>query len=167
MRAILALFVLFFATACQPANPPAPHTETATTPVNASSITSDGITLMNGWASVTPGGVAVSAGYVEIANTGGEADRLVSASSPRAGRVEIHEMSMTGGVMQMRALDGLDIPVGATVALAQGGNHLMFEDVTAPFVVGETIPVTLHFEKAGDISVSLPVQRLPAHSDGH
>lgn len=165
MRAILGLFVLLFAAACQPASPPAEHT--ATPAAEASSVTSNGVTLSNGWASVTPGGVDVSAGYIDVANTGATADRLLSASSPRAARVELHEMAMDGAVMQMRAMTAVDLPVGATVSFAPGGNHLMFEGVTAPFAEGEVIPVTLHFEHAGDISVDLPVRRQPAHGEGH
>ncbi|WP_395645276.1 copper chaperone PCu(A)C [Terricaulis sp.] len=162
MRSIIALFVLLFAAACQPADPP---TQSAQTDATADSV--GGVTVSNGWASVTPGGVSVSAGYLDITNGGDQADRLVSASSPRAGRVSLHEMAMDGAVMQMRAIEGLDIPAGATVSLAQGGNHLMFEEIATPFADGETIAVTLHFEKAGDVSVDLPVRRMPAHGETH
>lgn len=164
MRAILGLLVLLFAAACQPANTPAQHSD-APAPAEASSVTSNGITLSNGWASLTPGGVDVSAGYIDIANTGTTPDRLLSASSPRASHVSLHEMAMDGAVMQMRAISALDLPVGATVSLAPGGNHLMFEGVTAPFTEGDVIPVTLHFEHAGDINVNLPARRQPAHGE--
>ncbi|HEY5216751.1 MAG TPA: copper chaperone PCu(A)C [Pseudolabrys sp.] len=74
----------------------------------------------------TPGGSQVGVGYMAIINTGSIADRLVSASSPAAGKVQIHEMAMQNGVMKMRELpDGLPIEAGKTVSLAPGGNHLM------------------------------------------
>ncbi|MGE6740097.1 copper chaperone PCu(A)C [Allorhizobium pseudoryzae] len=103
-------------------------------------------------------GQPVGGGYVTIANAGAEADRLVSVSSPRAGTVELHEMSMTGDVMVMRPLaNGIEIPAGATVELKPGGFHLMFMKVATPFAKGDTVPVTFVFEKAGKIEVELPV----------
>lgn len=124
-----------------------------------------GIEIRDAWASPTPGGVDVSAGYLVVAN-GGAADRLLSASSSRAARVEVHEMSMDGAVMRMRRLDALPIPANAEVTLAPGGLHLMFIGVTSPFVEGETIDVRLVFETAGAVDVSLPVGRAAGHS-GH
>lgn len=121
------------------------------------------------WAAPTPGGVDVSAGYLTLVNETTAEDALVSASSPRADRVEVHEMTMEGGVMQMRAVARLPIPAGERVALAPSGRHLMFYGVVQPFAEGETIPVRLTFEHAGDIDVSLPVRRPGAspaeHSD--
>ncbi len=116
------------------------------------------ITISEAFASPTPGGVDVSAGYLTIANGGGEADRLTGAASPRAARVEMHTMSMNGGVMEMRQIDFADIPAGGTTSFAPGGNHLMFTGVTTPFAVGEEIPVTLTFERAGTIEATLPVR---------
>jgi copper(I)-binding protein len=69
-------------------------------------------------------------------------------------------MSMDGAVMRMRQIEGgLAAPAGATVTLSPGGMHLMFYGVTQPFAEGESIPVTLTFEHAGDIGVTLPVRR--------
>ncbi|MGE0742800.1 MAG: copper chaperone PCu(A)C [Hyphomonadaceae bacterium] len=114
------------------------------------------------WATPTPGGVDVSGGYLVIDNNTSSADRLVSASSSRAARVEIHEMSMDGGVMRMRRIDGgLAAPANTEVALAPGGLHLMFMGVTQPFQIGEQIPLQLTFEHAGRIDVTLTVQRGP------
>lgn len=116
------------------------------------------ITTSNGWAAATPNGVTVAAGYLTIANAGNAADTLVSAASPRAARVELHEMTMNGAMMQMRPATATPIPAHGQVALAPGGAHLMFVDITAPFVAGETVPVTLTFEHAGVVSVALPVR---------
>lgn len=120
----------------------------------------ESIELRDAWAAPTPGGVDVSAGYVTIVNVSNAADRLVAASSPRAARVEVHEMSADGGVMRMRRVEGgLAIAPGATVRLEPGGLHLMFYGVTTPFAEGETIPARLAFEQAGEIVVNLPVRR--------
>jgi periplasmic copper chaperone A len=114
--------------------------------------------VLDTWASPTPGGVDVSAGYLTIANEGDSADRLIAVSSPRAARVEIHEMIMDGAVMQMRPVTALAIGPGERIALAPGGRHLMFFGVTHPFAVGEEIPVQLTFEQAGVMDIALPVQ---------
>lgn len=123
------------------------------------------LAIENAWAAPTPGGVDVSAGYLTITNGTAEADALVGVSSPRAASAEIHEMTMQDGVMQMRAIERLEIGAGQSVSLAPGGRHLMFLGVTQPFAVGETIPVRLRFEHAGELNVSLPVQAA-AHASG-
>jgi periplasmic copper chaperone A len=113
-------------------------------------------------------GAKVGGGFVKIENKGGEADRLVAASSPAAGRVEIHEMTMEGDVMKMRQLkDGIEVPAGKTVMLKPGGLHLMFMDVAKPFKEGETVPVTLEFQKAGKVDVTFKVGPAAASSTEH
>lgn len=100
----------------------------------------------------------VGGGFLSIENEGPEADRLVSASSPAAAEVQLHEMAMQGDVMKMRQLvDGIVLPPGQTVVLAPGGFHLMFMGLKQAFVEGETVPVTLVFEKAGTVEIALPV----------
>ena len=100
----------------------------------------------------------VGGGFMTIENEGPEADRLISASSPVAADVQIHEMAMQGDVMKMRHLsEGLELPGGETVTLEPGGYHLMFMGLKQAFVEGETVPVTLVFEKAGSVEISLPV----------
>lgn len=107
----------------------------------------------------------VGGGFLTIENTGTEPDRLVSATSPASDVVQIHEMAMEGDVMKMRQLpDGLEIPAGETVVLAPGGFHLMFMGLKQAFVEGEAIEVTLVFEKAGTVEVSLPVGAAAAAS---
>ena len=116
------------------------------------------ISFVHPWARATPPGAQVGAGYVTLQNKGA-ADRLVSATVDVADHVEIHEMSMDGGVMKMRELPGgLPIDAGKTVALTPGGYHLMMMDLTAPLKRGDKVPVTLIFEKAGKVDVTLDVQ---------
>jgi uncharacterized protein YcnI/copper(I)-binding protein len=103
-------------------------------------------------------GAKVAGGGFNVRNEGADDDRLISAESPAAGRVELHEMTMENDVMKMRKLnDGIVIPAGETVALTSGGLHLMFMDVAEPFAAGQTVPVTLTFEKAGKVEYMLPV----------
>jgi copper(I)-binding protein len=93
-----------------------------------------------------------------ITNHGASEDRLIGGSTPAAARVEIHEMSMDGGVMRMRKVPGgLAIPEGQTVTLAPGGYHVMFIGLKAPFATGERIPTTLRFQKAGAVTVDFEV----------
>ena len=125
------------------------------------------ITIADAWALPSPGGASVAAGYMQI-RAADAGDRLIGAASPRAASVEIHTMQTVDGVMQMRAVETLDIPANGSVALAQGGNHLMFIGVTAPFAEGEDIPVELRFENAGVMAVTLPVRRPGAGGhEGH
>lgn len=100
----------------------------------------------------------VGGGYLTITNRGDSDDRLVAASSPAAERVELHEMRMEGEVMKMAEREeGVELPAGEVVALAPGGLHIMFIGLAAPFVEGESVPVTLQFEKAGAVDVDLQV----------
>lgn len=107
----------------------------------------------------TPPNAPVAGGFVTIANTGSEDDRLVAARADDvAGRMEIHEMAMEGDVMKMRQLsDGLPIPAGQSVELKPGGYHVMFMELKKPLVEGETVNVTLVFEKAGEIELPFAV----------
>lgn len=126
------------------------------------------IRIERAWAAPTPAGVEVSAGYLTIANAGAADDRLLSATSPRAERVEIHEMTMDGAVMRMRPVQSLEISARDALELAPGGLHLMFYGVAQPFAEGEEIPVQFTFEHAGIIAVVLPVRRsAPQDQAGH
>jgi copper(I)-binding protein len=117
------------------------------------------ITIETPWSRATPGGAKVAAGYLTIKNGAATPDRLVSATADIAGRAEIHQMSMTDGMMKMRGLtDGLPIPAQGSVTLEPASYHLMFLDLKRPFTEGETFPGTLTFEKAGTVSVTFEVR---------
>jgi periplasmic copper chaperone A len=160
MKYLIAFLLVTLAACGQPSEQPAAVREAPRAVLH----------VRDAWAAPTPGGVDVSAGYLTLVNGTSAEDVLISASSPRAERVEVHEMTMEGGVMQMRPVARLVIPAGASVELAPNGRHLMFYGVTQPFAVSETIPVRLRFEHAGEIDVSLPVRRpgeSSAEHDGH
>ena len=114
------------------------------------------------FARATPASARTAAVFMTIENKGKEADRLLSASSPAAGIVEIHEMKMAGGMMQMREVNGLEIKPGATVELKPGGYHVMLMDLKAPLKEGESVPVTLKFEKAGTVEVKASIEAMGA-----
>ncbi len=129
------------------------------------------LTISAPMARATPPHAPVGGGFLTITNGGDEDDRLIAASTPVAGRVEIHEMKMDGDVMRMRPLvDGLPIPAGQTVVLEPGGYHLMLMDLTDALTEGDTFELSLTFEKAGEVTVTVdvgPRDMRGAHSMGH
>jgi copper(I)-binding protein len=120
------------------------------------------------WARATPAGASVGGGYATLRNTGTTADRLVGASSPVSARTEMHEMTMVGNIMKMREVKGIEVPANGAIELKPGSYHLMFIELKAPLKQGEKVPVTLKFEKAGDVKVELAVEAMGAAAgSGH
>jgi copper(I)-binding protein len=123
------------------------------------------------WARATPGGAQVGGGYLKITNTGQEPDRLMGGSLPIATSVEVHQMTMSNGVMKMRKMEhGLEINPGQTVELKPGGYHLMFNGLREGLKQGQTIKGTLNFEKAGSIEVEFqvaPIGAMGTQTGGH
>ena len=104
-------------------------------------------------------GAKVTAGYLDITNTGAADDRLIAVEYDGAGRAEIHTMEMENGIMKMRPLkDGLIIPAGETVSLAPGGLHLMFMKLKALPKAGDHGQLTLEFERAGPVTIMAHVK---------
>lgn len=114
------------------------------------------------WARPTVTGQLGGGGFVRIENRASVDDRLLSAHSPAAERVELHAMSMEGDVMRMRQLDGIDLPAGRVVDLKPGGLHLMFTGLKAPLREGTSLPLTLRFARAGELTVEMKVGSPPA-----
>lgn len=141
-------------------------------PAFAADVTAGNLTLSGAWTRATPPRARAGGGFLTIANSG-EADRLVSVSSPVSTRTEIHEMAVQDGVMKMREMaDGVEVPAGGTLELRPGGYHVMFLELTGPLKEGESVPVTLTFEKAGTVEMSLSVEKMGAkgmsgHGMGH
>ncbi|MBD8735378.1 copper chaperone PCu(A)C [Sphingomonas sp. CFBP 13706] len=127
---------------------------TLATPALAQDVRKGSLTISQPWSRATSPRATVGAGFLTIRNAGAQADRLISATSPRAERVEIHTMSMDGGVMRMRQLvDGLVVPAGGDATLAPSGNHIMLIGLKSPLKAGERIPATLRFARAGTVTV--------------
>jgi periplasmic copper chaperone A len=125
------------------------------------------LVVTQAWSRATPGGAKIGGGYFTIENNGKTADRLVSVTADIAGKIEVHEMSTDNGVMKMRPVEGgLTIDPGKTVKLAPGGYHLMIMDLKSPLKQGDKVPVTLEFEKAGKVAITLDVQGVGAQGPG-
>jgi len=140
-------------------------------PVRAEEVRAGDLVITQAWSRATPGGAKIGGGYFTIENKGSAPDRLIGGSADVAGKVQVHEMAMNNGVMTMRPLDkGLTIEPGKTVRLAPGGYHLMLFDLKSPLKQGDQLPVTLEFERAGKVKLSLDVQGVgaqgPAGADG-
>lgn len=135
-------------------------------PLARAATPSPGIQVSEAWTRATAPHAPSAVGYLTLTNTGTRADRLISASSPAAARVELHESRMDGGVMRMRKLDGLDLPAGASVTLAPGGTHLMLIGPTQPLVAGQAITLTLRFAHAPPQNVQLQVRPLGVDGPG-
>jgi len=124
------------------------------------------ITVEQPWARATPAGAKTGAVYMTLDNKSGTADRLTGASSDVADKLQIHEMKVENGVMQMREIaGGLPIPASGSVTLKPGSYHVMLIGLKKPLTAGEKFPLTLTFEKAGNISVTVPVQAMGATQD--
>lgn len=141
----------------------------ASDPAAPASYTLGALTLTAPYSRATLPNAPVGGGFLTITNTGTEDDVLLSAASPAAGHMEVHEMKMEGEVMKMRELaDGLPIPAGATVELKPGGYHLMLMELKDRLVEGETVAVTLTFATAGTIEIPFAIGAPNARgADGH
>jgi copper(I)-binding protein len=125
------------------------------------------IKVDDAFARAMPPGARTAGAYLAIENRGTQPDRLVSARSPRAAAVELHQTSEQGGVMRMRPVEAVPIAPGQSVKLTPGGLHLMLIDPKPPLKEGEHIPVTLRFERAGDVGVDVTVRSTSAGATAH
>jgi hypothetical protein len=107
------------------------------------------------------------AGFLNLRNGGAQPDRLLSAATPAARVVELHTMERDGDVMRMRPVREIVVAPGATVELRPGGLHIMLIGLTAPLVQGGRVPLTLRFERAGEVQVELAVEAAGARTGAH
>lgn len=121
------------------------------------------------WARATVPGASVGGGYFTVMNHGAAPDRLIGVTSPVAARTEVHEMAMDKDIMRMREVKSVEIPAHGKVEFKPGGYHLMFQELKAPLKEGGKVPVTLRFEKAGEVKAELAVgsRGAGAHTDMH
>lgn len=114
------------------------------------------------WARASIGTSRPGAAYFTVTNAGDAGDVLLEVRSAISGKAEVHEMTMQDGVARMGPAGALVIPAGETLTLAPGGLHVMLMDLKAPLVEGEALPLTLVFETAGEVQVSVPILGLGA-----
>lgn len=125
-------------------------------------VTSSTITMSNYAMRAALGNNPNTGAYVTIHNTGKEADRLVSASCECAEKTELHSMATKDGVMEMAEMkDGFPVAPGETLVLKPGGNHIMLMGLKVRPQDGSTVNVKLTFEKAGEITLAMPVSLAP------
>jgi len=122
----------------------------------------DTVRIDHPFARATPPGARSGAVFLIILNGGSETDRLLRASTPIAGGVILHQMAMEDGVMKMRAVPSLSVIPGGRLELKPNGYHLMLLDLKQPLKVGEKFPLTLSFERAGSVLITVPVEEMGA-----
>lgn len=145
--------------ACSPAAEPAADSPPA--PDQAAAVV-----VTDAWCRATPNGARAGGCFATFTAT--TDDRLTGGSTPRAAQLQVHEMSMDGGMMKMGQIEGgLPLPAGQAVALAPGGNHIMLMELTQPLAEGETVPLTLTFATAPEVTVQAPVRRVTPGGEGH
>jgi periplasmic copper chaperone A len=124
------------------------------------------VEVQKAWARATPGGAKTAALYMTLVNKGPDEDRLVSISTPVAGKAELHSTTTENGVMHMGEVAALEVKAGTPTVLKPGGYHVMLMDLKAPLVAGQSFAVTLTFEKAGKIEATAKVEKVGAMAPG-
>ncbi len=117
------------------------------------------LTIETPWARASAGSAAGA--FLTIRNEGAD-DRLLAVTSPAAGDVQLHVTIKEGDVMKMRPMDGLDLPAQGQAVLQPGGSHIMLMGLKAPLKEGDSLPLTLHFAKAGTVDVVAQVLKAGA-----
>lgn len=136
----------------------------STGPAFAQHAMTDNLEVTGGFARETAPMAKVGAAFMTIRSLG-EADRLVAYTTPVCNRPELHTHIENDGVMQMRQVEAIDVPAGGVVELKPGGFHLMMIDLNQQLVEGETVAITLVFERAGEVAIEVPVKAMGAMGD--
>lgn len=135
---------------------------------HATDYTAGDLKIDDPWARPTIGSSKSSAAYMKIENSGDEPDRLVAAKTDAAGTVMLHESRMEGDVMKMVHLsNGIEVPAHGEAVLKPLGFHVMLMGLTQPLKVGESVPITLVFEKQGEVKVDAQISNAPVTKAGH
>lgn len=144
-----------------------PAASGAVAPVASAAAAPGALSISGGWTRATPAGARVAGAYVQVGNATAKGDVLIGGKFDVADKVEVHDMTMTDGVMRMRKLDdGLAVPAGGKVELRPGGLHLMLMGLKRPLKQGEAISGVISFRDAGDVAVTLPVEAAGAPAPG-
>ena len=124
----------------------------------------DGLIVKDVWSRATP--AKNGAVYMTIFNHGDHMDRLVAVESLVSEKAELHTHNMKDGVMRMRRIFAFEVHPGELAVFAPGGNHVMLLGLKKKLVAGEKFPLTLVFEKAGKVTVSVAVSKAGAMEHG-
>lgn len=123
------------------------------------------IAAEHAWARATPKSASTGAAFVTLVNNGTSDDRLLGVTSPAAERIKLSSETNDNGVMKMTPLLSLDLHPGAPVVLKPGGIHMMLLGLKQPLREGQSFPLTLTFEKAGVVEVTVSVGKIGAMDD--
>ena len=107
------------------------------------------------------------AAYLSIANDGETDDRLISATSPMFERIELHDVKQEGDVMQMFQIEAVDVPAGGMAMLEPGGKHMMLFGASQMLTIGDEVPMTLVFERAGSVEITVTVEKRTSGNGSH
>jgi len=119
------------------------------------------------WARATPPGAKTGAAYLTVVNNGTTADRLLGATTPLADKVEFHRETEENGVSRMREVPGVEVKPGAKVTFKPGEMHIMMVGLKQPLKEGQNLPLTLQFEKAGNVAVTASIGKVGAMEHGN
>lgn len=137
-------------------------------PAPASAEDASALHVTGAWARPSIGNLDRSAAYFEIMNHGTSPDRLLAVKTDVSARAELHTTIMENDVARMRALDdGVEVPSGGGVKFEPAGNHVMLLGLKRPLKEGSSFPMTLVFEKAGEVKVDVPVRKSATSGGGH
>lgn len=127
----------------------------------------EGIVVSDGWARASIGAASNSAAYLTLSTEGETPDRLVAAATPVAERAELHEHLMEDGIARMRPVDAIDVTPSEPVTLEPGGLHIMLIGLTEKLEPGATLPLTLSFEKAGEVEIEIDIHPINHRPNAH
>jgi len=105
------------------------------------------------------GGTSTSAAYMTISNSGGTADRLISAATDVASAIELHTTEVKDNIARMRQVEAVEVPANGEVQLKPGGFHIMLINVRRDLKPGDSFPLTLTFAQAGKVEVIVQVRQ--------
>lgn len=128
------------------------------------------IMIHDGWARASIGNAPNSAAYMTLMTHGTGVDKLIAVSTPVAEKAELHSHIIDDGIARMRPVDGIEVAPGETATLEPGGLHVMLMGLKGSLDEGTDLTLTLTFEKAGDVTLELPIRGLKGemkHGSGH
>ena len=136
---------------------------------NAHEYTKGDLHIAHPWSQELPPNAPNVAAYFVVHNKGNGADRLLSVASPISDNAELHEHVMKDGLMKMQQVPSVVVPAGGDLVFAPGAYHVMLMQPKDRSLLrdGKRFPLTLHFEKAGDITVEVAVQKQPPEEAAH
>ena len=134
--------------------------------VSAQTASPNSIVVERPWARATPAGAKTGAAYLTLINHGSSGDRLLSATTPVSDKVQFHSASEENGVSRMHEMRTVKVAPRAKVIFSPGGMHIMMVGLKQPLKEGQTLPLTMSFEKAGKVEVTVPVAKVGAMRPG-